>query len=88
MTPDAVVQLLRYCSTQPWGASFHDTLPVGGVDGSLAGRFSDLRVQGSVQAKTGSLGGVKSLSGYATTIAESQWRFRFSQITSIFLPNG
>ena len=67
VTPDAVVQLLRYCTSQPWGASFRDTLPVAGVDGSLAGRFSDVRVQGSVQAKTGSLGGVKTLSGYATT---------------------
>ena len=67
VTPDAVVQLLRYCASQPWGASFRKTLPVAGVDGSLAGRFSDVRVQGSVQAKTGSLGGVKTLSGYATT---------------------
>jgi serine-type D-Ala-D-Ala carboxypeptidase/endopeptidase (penicillin-binding protein 4) len=67
VTPDAVVQLLRYCTSQPWGASFRNTLPVAGVDGSLAGRFSDVRVQGSVQAKTGSLGGVKTLSGYATT---------------------
>lgn len=67
VAPDAVVQLLRYCASQPWGASFRSTLPVAGVDGSLAGRFSDVRVQGSVQAKTGSLGGVKSLSGYAAT---------------------
>jgi serine-type D-Ala-D-Ala carboxypeptidase/endopeptidase (penicillin-binding protein 4) len=67
VTPDAVVQLLRYCASQPWGPSFRITLPVAGVDGSLAGRFSDVRVQGSVQAKTGSLGGVKTLSGYATT---------------------
>lgn len=67
VTPDAVVQLLRYCAAQPWGESFRKTLPVGGVDGSLAGRFSDVRVQGSVQAKTGSLGGVKTLSGYATS---------------------
>jgi D-alanyl-D-alanine carboxypeptidase/D-alanyl-D-alanine-endopeptidase (penicillin-binding protein 4) len=67
VTPDAVVQLLRYCSKQPWGPSFRSTLPVAGVDGSLAARFSDVRVQGSVQAKTGSLGGVKTLSGFATT---------------------
>ena len=52
---------------QPWGASFRDTLPVAGVDGSLSDRFKDIDVQGRVHAKTGSLGGVKTLSGYATT---------------------
>jgi len=67
VTPDAVVQLLRYCASQPWGESFRNSLPVGGVDGSLATRFSDMRVEGNVEAKTGSLGGVKTLSGYATT---------------------
>ena len=65
-TPHSIVQLLRYAATQPWGAAFHDSLPVAGVDGSLSDRFNqDLR--GRVYGKTGSLGGVKSLSGYATT---------------------
>ena len=82
VTPDAVVQLLRYCASQPWGPSFRITLPVAGVDGSLAGRFSDVRVQGSVQAKTGSLGGVKTLSGYATT--DSGEAVAFSILTNNF----
>jgi D-alanyl-D-alanine carboxypeptidase/D-alanyl-D-alanine-endopeptidase (penicillin-binding protein 4) len=66
-TPSAVVQLLRYAASQPWGASFRDTLPVAGVDGSLAERFNHDDIQGRVRGKTGSLGGVKTLSGYATT---------------------
>ena len=67
VAPHAVVQLLRYAATQPWGTIFHDTLPTAGVDGSLADRFAGIPVKGRVFAKTGSLGGVKSLSGYAVT---------------------
>ena len=66
-TPHSVVQLLRYVASQPWGASFRDTFPVAGVDGSLSDRFRNIGAQGRVYAKTGSLGGVKTLSGYATT---------------------
>jgi D-alanyl-D-alanine carboxypeptidase/D-alanyl-D-alanine-endopeptidase (penicillin-binding protein 4) len=67
VTPRAMVQLLRYADSQSWGASFRDTLPLSGTDGSLSSRFKNVDVQGRVQAKTGSLGGVKTLSGYATT---------------------
>jgi len=67
VTPEAVVQLLRYADSQPWGPSFRDTLPLAGTDGSLSNRFKDVEIQGRIHAKTGSLGGVKTLSGYATT---------------------
>lgn len=67
VTPHAIVELLRYCSTQPWGADYKATLPVSGVDGTLSDRFSSPRLQNRITAKTGSLGGVKALSGYATT---------------------
>jgi len=67
-TPHAVVQLLRFAAGQPWGASFRETLPVAGIDGSLADRFPNLDPRAHVYGKTGSLGGVKTLSGYATTV--------------------
>src|SRR5712692_6153019 len=67
VTPHTVVQLLRYADSQTWGASFRETLPLAGTDGSLSDRFKTVDVQGRVHAKTGSLGGVKTLSGYATT---------------------
>lgn len=69
VTPHAIVQLLRFCSTQPWGAAYKSTFPVGGVDGSLSERLNLPRLQNRIMAKTGSLGGVKTLSGYATTDA-------------------
>ena len=75
VTPHAVVQLLRYAANQPWGASFRETLPVAGIDGSLADRFPNLDPHTHVFAKTGSLGGVKALSGYATTARGQQVAF-------------
>src|SRR5947208_2925938 len=61
VTPRAVVQLLRYAATQPWGKEFHDSLPTAGVDGSLADRFKDLDTEAHVYAQTGSLVGVNTL---------------------------
>jgi len=67
VTPHAIVKLLTYVSKQPWANEFSDTLPVGGVDGTLMERFRTPQLTGKVRAKTGSLGHVNSLSGYATT---------------------
>jgi serine-type D-Ala-D-Ala carboxypeptidase/endopeptidase (penicillin-binding protein 4) len=75
VTPHAVVGLLSYAATQPWGKEFHDSLPVAGVDGSLADRFKDMVPYAHVYAKTGSLGGVKTLSGYAITATGDEIAF-------------
>lgn len=86
VTPHAVVQLLSYASSQPWGASFRETLPVAGLDGSLADRFPNLDSRAHVAAKTGALGGVKALSGYATTVKGQN--VAFSILSNNFnLPN-
>jgi len=67
VSPQALVQLLVYAHKQSWGELYEDTLPVAGVDGSLAERFKNTSLQGVVRGKTGSLTHVNSLSGYATT---------------------
>jgi len=82
VTPRAVVELLRYASAQPWGKEFRDSLPAAGVDGSLADRCKDLDPAAHVYAKTGSLGGVKTLSGYAVTPKGEQ--IAFSILTNNF----
>lgn len=64
VTPRALTTLLRYSTTQSWGAVLRASLPVSGVDGTLAGRFPALR--GRLQAKTGTLGQVDTLSGFLT----------------------
>jgi serine-type D-Ala-D-Ala carboxypeptidase/endopeptidase (penicillin-binding protein 4) len=64
LTPRAVVQLLLWSQTRPWGEAFRNTLPIGGVDGSLARRFVGTPLQGKIFAKTGTLSGVNALSGF------------------------
>ncbi|HVJ08957.1 MAG TPA: D-alanyl-D-alanine carboxypeptidase/D-alanyl-D-alanine-endopeptidase [Acidisarcina sp.] len=66
VTPRATTALLGYAARQPWGAAYRATLPVAGVDGTLAGRFTQSPVKGRLEAKTGTLGGVHALSGYLT----------------------
>jgi serine-type D-Ala-D-Ala carboxypeptidase/endopeptidase (penicillin-binding protein 4) len=67
VTPQAIVHLLHYAAAQPWGAAYKSSFPVAGVDGSLSERLTAPRLQKRVMAKTGSLSGVRALSGYATT---------------------
>lgn len=66
-TPHAFAQLLQYAYAQPWAGQFRDTLPVAGEDGSLSTRFKGTFAADHVEAKTGQLGGVNSLTGYAVT---------------------
>lgn len=64
VTPRAITRLLSYAATQPWGAAWKDSLPVGGRDGSLRARFPQAPLKDHVFAKTGTLGEVHALSGY------------------------
>jgi D-alanyl-D-alanine carboxypeptidase/D-alanyl-D-alanine-endopeptidase (penicillin-binding protein 4) len=66
IAPRAYTQLLAYASRQPWGSAWRDTLPVAGVDGTLATRFTRSPLKGRMWAKTGSLNETNALSGYLT----------------------
>jgi D-alanyl-D-alanine carboxypeptidase/D-alanyl-D-alanine-endopeptidase (penicillin-binding protein 4) len=66
IAPRACTQLLAYASRQPWGAAWRDTLPVAGVDGTLAERFRNSSLKDRLWAKTGTLNEVNALSGYLT----------------------
>jgi len=67
ITPRAVVQLLHYAATQPWGELYRSTLPVAGEDGTLSDRMKNTPAAARVFAKTGTIGHGNALSGYATT---------------------
>lgn len=64
VSPRAGVALLRWAATQPWGASWRASLPIGGIDGTLKRRFSGSILEGRVWAKTGTLDATNALSGY------------------------
>jgi D-alanyl-D-alanine carboxypeptidase/D-alanyl-D-alanine-endopeptidase (penicillin-binding protein 4) len=67
VSPHATVKLLRYAANQPWGGEYMESLPLAGVDGTLASRFKTLPPGTILRAKTGSLEHVNTLSGYLTT---------------------
>jgi serine-type D-Ala-D-Ala carboxypeptidase/endopeptidase (penicillin-binding protein 4) len=62
--PSAFVSLLREMYTHDDSGLFYQSLPIAGVNGTLRHRFLDTPVEGKVHAKTGTLNGVKALSGY------------------------
>jgi len=64
VAPDALVKLLIHLASGQAFDPFLDSLPVAGVDGTLAGRFKGTRLEGKIHAKTGTLEQVNALSGY------------------------
>jgi D-alanyl-D-alanine carboxypeptidase/D-alanyl-D-alanine-endopeptidase (penicillin-binding protein 4) len=65
VTPETTAGLLAAMAGNPAATAFHDSLPIAGHDGTLAGRLKP--VTGRISAKTGSLTYTHSLSGYAVT---------------------
>lgn len=62
--PRALVQLLRQSWAARWADTFIDSLPVAGIDGTLAHRLTGRAVQGRAHLKTGTLLDVRALAGY------------------------
>lgn len=67
LSPNHFIKLLTWVYTSsPHKQSFIGSLPIGGVDGTLKHRMKHHSTRETVKAKTGSLCGVTSLSGYIT----------------------
>jgi D-alanyl-D-alanine carboxypeptidase/D-alanyl-D-alanine-endopeptidase (penicillin-binding protein 4) len=88
VTPRSLTQLLVYAMKQKWGETLKASLPVGGVDGTLANRFlaPGSTLAGKVFAKTGTLGESRDLSGYLT--AASGATVVFSVLVDNHPPTG
>lgn len=67
VSPAQVVALLAYMFKSEYANEFYASLPIAGVDGSLANRMKKTLAQGNVRAKTGFIGQVRSLSGLVYT---------------------
>lgn len=66
ITPEQMVKLLTFVQEQDFREALEKSLPIAGVDGTLKSRMIGTPAQNKVMAKTGSMGGVNSLSGYVT----------------------
>ncbi len=78
VSASATLALLRFMWSHPDRSTrdaFLFSLPVGGVDGTLASRFPDGRARGNVRAKTGTVSNASALSGYVRTDGGSTFAF-------------
>jgi D-alanyl-D-alanine carboxypeptidase/D-alanyl-D-alanine-endopeptidase (penicillin-binding protein 4) len=63
-SPKQVGKLLRAMTKRSTATAYHDSLALAGQEGTLAGRMRGTAAQGRCSAKTGTLSGVSTLSGY------------------------
>lgn len=67
VTPETIVRVLDAMRRHPEFRTFHDALPVAGVDGTIRLRMRGTPAEGNVHAKTGTIDKARALSGYVTT---------------------
>lgn len=67
VTPTDIVSILSGMYTEKYFLPFYGSLPVAGVDGTIKNRMKGTKAEGNVHAKTGTIGYVRSLSGYVTS---------------------
>jgi D-alanyl-D-alanine carboxypeptidase/D-alanyl-D-alanine-endopeptidase (penicillin-binding protein 4) len=77
LSPRAITTLLQLMHRGEHGEQFRESLAVAGIDGTLARRLDDERYRGRVWAKTGSITGVRAISGYVQTRSGEWLAFSF-----------
>ncbi|MFB3789364.1 MAG: D-alanyl-D-alanine carboxypeptidase/D-alanyl-D-alanine-endopeptidase [bacterium] len=78
LSAQSLIQVLRIIAESPYKNLFQDSLPCSGVDGTLKRRLNGSDTAGRIFAKTGTLNGVRSLSGYIN--AKSGKTYIFSML--------
>lgn len=64
ISPEALVQTLRFMANSPAASIYRQSLPIAGESGTLKNRLNITPNRVILQAKTGTLSGVSALSGY------------------------
>ncbi|MEP6515774.1 D-alanyl-D-alanine carboxypeptidase/D-alanyl-D-alanine endopeptidase [Microcoleus vaginatus] len=64
ITPEALVETLRFMANSPAASLYRQSLPIAGESGTLKNRFNNTPNRVNLQAKTGTMSGVSALSGY------------------------
>jgi D-alanyl-D-alanine carboxypeptidase/D-alanyl-D-alanine-endopeptidase (penicillin-binding protein 4) len=77
VTAQAMVQLLCYAHTAPWGPAFHASMPLAGESGTQRKRMRGGPAQGNLHAKTGTTNDVIALAGYVTALDGEVIAFAF-----------
>lgn len=77
ISPRAMIALLRWIDTQPWGPAWYASLPVAGQTGTLRRRFIGTALHGKLAAKTGTLNATNALSGTFRTASGRRFSFAF-----------
>lgn len=69
ISAEMIIQLLEGMAQQKdLFPTFLESLPIAGVDGTIRSRMRQSPAQGNLRAKTGTINGVSSLSGYVQTL--------------------
>ena len=85
VAPMAFAQLLRYIRSHHGWETFRPGLPQAGNTGSLRNRFRGTLLEGAVEAKTGSIARVNTLSGYFTVDGKT---YTFSVLANHHVAGG
>ena len=85
ITAQLILSVLKYMYYEKSGlfTILYNSFPIAGVDGTLKHRMKDTPAQNNVHAKTGTLSGVCSLSGYVT--AKNGHLIAFSMLTQNYV---
>ncbi|MGY2400916.1 D-alanyl-D-alanine carboxypeptidase/D-alanyl-D-alanine endopeptidase [Pseudomonas sp. SDO5271_S396] len=91
VSSQTLTDLLLATSRQPWFDAWYNALPIAGnpdrmTGGSLRYRLRDTAAENNLHAKTGSMAGVSSLSGYITDA--SGRRLVFSMVSNNYLSDA
>lgn len=75
VSPSAMCKLLSFMHRHQYAAQYYDAMAISGRDGTLRNRMSS--IAGQVHAKTGTINGVKTLSGYISLAPGKTLSFSF-----------